>query len=180
MKTRRRTKTQNKVLTRKNSLSPQIINLISIYWDLVIEYQTKQTRFKNSFKQCLKWKKTLPTFFGLYPRAFPILDKDNVSRLNNPIVVINKSIQDLRKDLLVIHNEFLHVNAICEVEYRTKYNILHTLPKKKLQYIQKIYPDIKRRIAISRAKIKNKRYVNSYKKPKKVRFGKKQTRQLYS
>ena len=47
MKTRRRTKTQNKVLTRKNSLSPQIINLISIYWDLVIEYQTKQTRFKT-------------------------------------------------------------------------------------------------------------------------------------
>jgi hypothetical protein len=180
MKTRRRSKTENKVLTRKNSLSPQIINLISIYWDLVVEYQTKQNRFKNTFKQCLKWKQTLPTFFALYPKAFPVLDNNNVSRLNNPIFVINKSIQDLKTDLLVVHNELLHVNSICEVQYRTKYNILHTLPKKKIPYIQQFYPDINKRMAISRAKIKKKRCVNTYNKPKKVRFGTKQIRHFNS
>ncbi len=178
MKTRRRSKTENKVLTRKNTLTPDIMNLISKYWDLVVEYQTKQIRFTNAFKACIKWKKTLPTFSALYPRQFPILDKNNVSRLLNPINVIKKAIEDLQKDVNTISQEFLHVNAICEVEYRSKYNILHTLPKKKLIYVEKFYPDIRRRIAISKAKNKNKRKPPSYKKPKKVRFGNKYIRKL--
>ena len=70
MKTRRRSKIQNKVLTRKNTLTPDILNLISKYWDLVVEYQTEQIRFTNAFKDCIKWKKTLPTFSALYPRQF--------------------------------------------------------------------------------------------------------------
>ena len=92
--------------------------------------------------------------------------------------MIKKAIEDLQKDVNTISQEFLHVNAICEVEYRSKYNILHTLPKKKLIYVEKFYPDIRRRIAISKAKNKNKRKPPPYKKPKKVRFGNKYIRKL--
>ena len=64
MKTRKRTKIPKKTFTKRkattrNHLSPQVLNLIDEYWDLVIEYQTKQNRFKQAFKDSIKWKKIL-------------------------------------------------------------------------------------------------------------------------
>ena len=123
-------------------------------------------------------EKNITNIFGIISKTIPILDKKNVSRLLNPINVIKKAIEDLQKDVNTISQEFLHVNAICEVEYRSKYNILHTLPKKKLIYVEKFYPDIRRRIAVSKAKNKNKRKQTQYKKPKKVRFGNKYIRKF--
>ena len=76
MKTRRRSKTENKVLTRKNTLTPDIMNLISKYWDLVVEYQTKQIRFTNAFKACIKWKKTLPTFSRIISKAISYIRQE--------------------------------------------------------------------------------------------------------
>ena len=53
MKTRKRTKIPKKTFTKRkattrNHFSPQVLNLIDEYWDLVIEYQTKQNRFKQA------------------------------------------------------------------------------------------------------------------------------------
>tara|TARA_B100001996_G_scaffold37637_1_gene27732 strand:- start:93 stop:674 length:582 start_codon:yes stop_codon:yes gene_type:complete len=188
MKTRKRTKISKKMTKRKNTnnkpifnFSPQVLSIIDEYWDLVIEYQTKQDRFKQAFKDSIKWKKNLPTYFAILPRAFPVFDKSNVANIKNPIQQIQKGIDDLRKDLLVINKEFSHIHAICEVESRNKYGLLHTLPSKKISLFESVYPNIRKLIAISKDNAKNKSifYKNRLSKKseskKKVRFSTKST-----
>tara|TARA_B100001175_G_scaffold282602_1_gene261854 strand:+ start:9074 stop:9667 length:594 start_codon:yes stop_codon:yes gene_type:complete len=192
MKTRKRTKIPKKTFTKRkattrNHLSPQVLNLIDEYWDLVIEYQTKQNRFKQAFKDSIKWKKILPTYFAILPRAFPVFDKANVANINNPVQQIQKGIDDLRKDLLVINKEFSHIHSICEVESRNKYGLLHTLPSKKICLFESVYPNIRKQIAISKDALKQTKksslnnnkvintHINKSSKSKKVRFSTKST-----
>lgn len=186
MKTRKRNKIQKKIYTKRKSLerlSPQVLNLIDEYWDLVVEYQTKQDRFKQAFKDSVKWKKNLPTYFAIFPRAFPVFDKANVAAMkSNPVQQIQKGISDLKKDLLVINKEFIHINAICQVESRNKYGLLHTLPSKKVCLFESVYPDIRKQIAISKSNIRRKSVINPLKyktnkssNSKKVRFSTKST-----
>ena len=69
MKTRKRNKIQKKIYTKRKSverLSPQVLNLIDEYWDLVVEYQTKQDRFKQAFKDSIKWKKFIELRQGCF------------------------------------------------------------------------------------------------------------------
>ena len=64
MKSRRKTKVQHKSFTRRTfSLSPKLESLMSEYWDLVVEYQTRQQRFKTEYNECMRWKKQNSNFF---------------------------------------------------------------------------------------------------------------------
>ena len=192
MKTRKRNKIHKKIYTKRKSvesvkpllcrLSPQVLNLIDEYWDLVVEYQTKQDRFKQAFKDSVKWKKNLPTYFAILPRAFPVFDKANVANINNPVQQIQNGISDLKKDLLLINKDFIHINAICQVESRNEHGLLHTLPSKKICLFESVYPDIRKQIAISKSNIRQKSIINPSKyktnkssNSKKVRFSTKST-----
>ena len=128
MKTRRKPKTTNKVLTKKQP--EQHINknvthpLVSQYLDLVIEFQTKQNRFKTELKECMKWKKQNSTFFTLQPRMF--LTSNSIQKMQNPTIQIQKAMDELKHDLTKVNKEYAQVHAICEVESRSYYGLLQT------------------------------------------------------
>ena len=124
-------------------------------------------------------KNKIQIFFALKPRAFLVFNKDTVSQLTHPIVHIENAIADLKKDLVKINKEYTFVHSVCEVEYRNKYGLIHTLPKKKITMFETTYPDIKKRIAYSKQKSGLQQVFTTPHVPKKVRFGTK-NKQEYS
>ena len=84
---------------------------------------------------------------------------------------IKKSLKPLQQSLNLLNKEYMTLHAISQVEYRKKYNLLHTLPPKKIHIFQSVYKNI---IQIIQASKKN--YKQKYIKKivphisKKVRF----------
>lgn len=163
MRTRRRN--QVKKGTRKKN--PRLNQLLEEYNDALVELETKKKRFNAEYKECQKWRRLRPTFFGLKPKNYTAFDADIYHVIQGHERVENK-IKEIRDDIVKIHKEWIHVHSICQVSYRLHFGLLHTLPPKKMNMIETVYPDIRHEMVAS--KQKRNRTISKPVIPQKVRF----------
>lgn len=144
----------------KNDMS----HLLNEYENRLIELYTKQIKFKTSLRECLKWKKN-------FNRNFLALKTFNIPNNKCDYNTLKLKIKYIENIILKINTEHSFILAFSEVYYRSKYGLLHTLPKKKLKIITNIFPNIQN--AMRKSKMNYKPQIKmSLPKKQSIRFGK--------
>ena len=151
--------------TRKKNI--KLKDLLDVYNDLLIELDTKKKRFNAEYKECQKWRKLGSGFFGLKCKSYSLFN-NNIYNMRNGYEVLERAIKNIRDDIIKIHKEWIHVHSISQVSFRSRHGLLHTLPPKKLNMIESVYPTIRDEMALSKQKIA--KVVSKPVIPKKVRF----------
>tara|TARA_B100000459_G_C8594393_1_gene209140 strand:- start:648 stop:1196 length:549 start_codon:yes stop_codon:yes gene_type:complete len=173
MKTRKKSSSSNhkhslkKIAKEPHKLNPYLV----IYNDLLAEFVTKLNKFKTEFIQCNKWKPLNNKDFKILHINFQPILQNNMNNSTNPIQDIKKSLKPLQQSLSLLNKEYMTLHAISQVEYRKKYNLLHTLPPKKIHIFQSVYKNIIQIIQASK-KIYKQKYIKKIVPhiSKKVRF----------
>jgi len=145
---------------KKNDIS----HLQNEYENRLIELYTKQIKFKTSLRECLKWKKN-------FNRNFLALKTFNIPNNKCDYNTLKLKIKYIENIISKINTEHLLILAFSEVCYRSKYGLLHTLPKKKLKIIGNIFPNIQNAMMKSKMNYKPQTKMILPKK-QSIRFGK--------
>lgn len=141
-----------------------ITHLRNEYENRLIELQIKQVKFKASLRECLKWKTNLN-------KEFLALKKFNIPNNKCSYDVLKLKVKYIENIITKINVEHSYIIALSEVCYRSKYGLLHTLPKKKLKIIENIFPNIQKLMLKSKINYKPQKNI-SFPKKQSIRFGK--------
>jgi len=139
-------------------------HLLQEYQNRLVELHTKQVKFKTTFKECLKWKKNLN-------KDFLALKTFNIPNNKCTYDTLKVKIKYIENIIAKINKEHSYIIAFSEVCYRSKHGLLHTLPKKKLNIIQNIFPNIQSAIMKSRINYRPQKKI-CFPKKQSIRFGK--------
>ena len=93
-----------------------------------------------SIQTMSKMEKNSTRIFRLKHKAYPLFQYESIYHNPNMCSQIQNTINILTKDMLQIVKDHIIVSSIQEVEYRNKYGLLHTLPKKKIIFHKKYIP----------------------------------------
>tara|TARA_Y100000389_G_scaffold204506_1_gene257496 strand:- start:7067 stop:7525 length:459 start_codon:yes stop_codon:yes gene_type:complete len=142
------------------------------YNDIYAEIFSRHMKLKTEFKQCNNnWKNLSPSLFKSLLITIPQLEESKLYHIPNPILYLQKLIENLQKinQLLII--DYQKLTCISQVNYRVRHKLLHTLPKRRIDYCKSIYPNITNSMLISKKNYyKNIRRNIPVSSAKRVRF----------
>lgn len=125
------------------------------YDDLMLIFTLRRNKLVTEIRECVKHYKILQngkSFVGLQNYSF-LEDSQLVLKTFKNYENIMKYFQISNPKLTNLNNvllkEWAYVHAFSQVFYRKKYNLLYTIPKKKIQFIQRYFPNIRKNISES-------------------------------
>tara|TARA_Y100000389_G_scaffold205120_1_gene263502 strand:- start:16002 stop:16565 length:564 start_codon:yes stop_codon:yes gene_type:complete len=151
-----RKKLKSSILTRKKStringkMSINVKKKIEMYNTLLVEYQLKKQKCLIQFKECSKHvhniRELTNGFVSLSVNSdFPSIEEvvRNYIHTLHFEMILDKLIKNIHSRILKVFNEWIIIYSITEVEYRKKNGLLYTLPSKKMNYFERVYPNIR-------------------------------------
>lgn len=151
--------------TKKNKINSlyylkckKIEDLSNCYDELLVNYFVRKARLATEMKECSKYcniSKLINSFHGLNKYTFFPDGKSIIDNFKNSYSIINyfDDINPRIKRLSdIILKDWATIHSIAQVEYRKKWGLLHTIPKKKLSLVQTVYPNIRSLIYESKIK----------------------------
>lgn len=120
------------------------------YDDMISNYFLRRSKLITEIKECKKHYNILnngKTFIGLQKYSFledsTLVFKTLNNHYHSIINYFDISISKLSQLSSILLKEWAYVHSFSQVFYRKKYNLLYSIPKKKISIINNFFPDIR-------------------------------------
>ena len=143
-----------------------------VYELYLTEFTLKKNKCIAQYNECKKYINNLSDLTKNFISLSSLeLYPENGNFLSNEREC-NRYIDSIKNITRKVFEEWKFLYGLSEVYYRRRYNLLHTLPRKKLEIFENVFPEIRRFIKKSRSSsfIRTKYTYPDYNKQRKVTF----------